>query len=99
MFYLVVDHKSDEHSQFTGVHLFDLRGSRGAEVSLSDGNTNFINIAYDPDYDGTDWRDYELEGLTVVDYMGFGQLHVIMLQNDIDDDDVYIDHFAINNLH
>lgn len=98
IFYLILDHASDEDSEYTGVHAFKLENNTGTELTLKSGSKNFINISYDPDFCWV-WRYYELEGITIVDHANWGQIHVIMLQNDIDDDDVYLYHFFVNNFY
>jgi hypothetical protein len=109
VFYYVVDHKSDEDSDYTGVHAFNVsplpKGAQpitgtqekfwnpATEISLSGG---FMNIKFDS---WMGWpancRGDELEGVDVVAGYDHDQVLVIKLSNELDDDDVFLYHFWV----
>lgn len=98
IFYLVLDHASDEDSEYTGVHVFNLHENVGTELTVSNGVKPFIHITYDPDSWG--WRYEELEGITVVDNGAWGNVHVLRLESDVapgSDDEAKLHHFSVNN--
>lgn len=103
IFYYVLDNKSDEDSHYTGIHAFTIQGNLATEITIKgisnrNENVNFMNVKYDPDIWIFGWyRSWELEGITVWDHGAEGQIHLLQLHNEVDDDDVNLFHFKVNN--
>jgi hypothetical protein len=55
-------------------------------------------VAYDPE-SGYPKLTEELEGITVWDLesRGYGQVHLVMIDNDVSDDDLYFKHFVVSS--
>jgi len=79
-----------------GIHAFDVATGRQLAHSANGGDP--FNYEYNPDYWAGKW--HEPEGMTVwdLDDAGvpnvWGQLHVVMLNNDTDTDDVFLKHYS-----
>ncbi len=88
----------DELRPDDGIHVFDL--TTGRRIQRSTNGNGYFNYEWHP---GSDTYD-EPEGLTIWDLDAdgrapgiSGQLHVLMLDNDItSDDDVYLKHYTLN---
>jgi hypothetical protein len=101
LFFRSVDDAKDEDSNHTGIWVYaidyPIRNGSGAR------RVGFVNIKYDPDIwvpflCGFDQckRNYELEDLdaAMVSYgPAAGDVHIIMLSNEADEDDVTIHHY------
>jgi hypothetical protein len=101
IFYYVLDHKSDEYCNYTGIHAFSIHGSYANEITIKgknnkNENVSFMNEKYDPDIAG--YRNWELEGITTWDRGAEGQIHVLQLHNEwYNEDDVHLFHYKVNN--
>jgi len=103
IFYYVLDHKEDEYCNYTGIHAFLIHGQWADEITITGMNNhkervNFMNEKYDPDQ--LKWRNWEFEGITIWDRRadGLGQIHVLQLHNeDNDEDDAHLFHYRVNN--
>jgi hypothetical protein len=104
LFFRSVDDAKDEDSHHTGIWVYAINdpiknGSAARRVG-------FINIKYDPDqwapgcwFDQC-YRNYELEDVdaaTVSSGSTAGDVHIIMLSNEIDEDDVTVYHYAVGD--
>jgi hypothetical protein len=92
LFYYVLDHKSDEDSGYTGFYIFKITGRKGTALWRA-------NIKYDPDR-GDGWkRRCELEGITFWDRGNDskypGQIHILFLDLDANEDDCTLMHYSI----
>jgi hypothetical protein len=85
---------TDEHAE--GIHVFDTQSWR--RIQHSTNGYGYFNYEFDSGY----WPDAseEPEGLTIWDLDNgkapgiSGQLHVLMLDNDASDDDIYFKHYT-----
>lgn len=102
LFFRTVDDSKDEKSDHTGIWVYEL--SHPGEARAIATRVGFINIQYDPDlwvpihcmYDEC-VRNYELEDLDVASIASgptAGDIHIIMLHNQADEDDVSVYHYA-----
>jgi len=96
IFYLVLDHKSLDYDENTGVHAFKIEGFSGRELTLRNGTNNFIHLGYDTETLNLGNREEELEGITVVSFANLDQVHVILLNNELlYDDQAYLFHYDV----
>lgn len=92
-FYYTLDHSKEDKSIYTGVYIFDLVARKGYAKWR-------LNIKYDPDYDHTDWRYGEPEGITVWDRGNDsnypGVVHQLFLTNEAREDDISVYHYDLD---
>lgn len=105
LFFRTVDDAKDEDSKHTGIWVYEL------DYPVVNGSTaqriGFINIKYDPDQwvpglCGFDQckRKYELEDLDVTTIRTgptIGNVHILLLSNEADEDDVSVLHYTIGD--
>jgi hypothetical protein len=99
-FYYVLDDATFDYSEHSGIHAFRINGNQAREFKINGKNNkkeivDFMNVKNSTRYLG--WRDWEFEGITVWDRGGEGQIHVLLMCNEIDDDDISLLHYWINN--
>ncbi len=94
--YYMLDHASDEDSNFTGIYRFYIVARQAHALGR-------MNIKYDPDrwIPFVGWkRKQELEGITVWDRGSHskygGKIHALFLSNEADEDDVTFFHFNVS---
>jgi hypothetical protein len=106
VFYYVVDHATDEDSDYTGVHAFEMTplpvlalsntdvliDAPAYEIDLSG---SFMHITYDSWMNGLDSRNGELEGVDVLTESDHYEILVQYLHNEADDDDVSLYHYEV----
>jgi hypothetical protein len=106
LFFRVVDDAKDEDSEHTGVWVYEI------DYPITDGararRVGFINVKYDPDV----WvpfacgfsqckRNEELEDIdagAVPNGPTKGDIHLLMLSNEADEDDVSVFHYVVGDL-
>ncbi|MGQ9638619.1 MAG: Ser-Thr-rich GPI-anchored membrane family protein [Thermodesulfobacteriota bacterium] len=91
--YLVAGYSEGSHPSW-GIHVFDLR--TGRRIARSQNGFGPFNYEFHPG-----WSKYEEpEGMTIWDLDDgrapgiVGKLHVLMLDNDADQDDIYLKHYT-----
>ena len=100
LFFRVVDDAKDYHSEFTGIWVYEIDKLTSSQPTAS--RVGFINIQYDPDR----WAPHcvfsqcvryeELEGIDTnasTNFYSYGDIHVLMLINEIDRDNIGIYHY------
>jgi hypothetical protein len=92
LFMLAVDDETDDYSDYTGIWVYELRRTEGQDAEGK--RVGFANIRYDAEA-AFDSREDELEDLTVGSIPGMkGDVHIIKLNNDWDEANVSVLHYA-----
>jgi hypothetical protein len=101
LLYLVAGYSEQKDSKSTwGIHVFNL--STGRRVQRSTNGYGYFNYAFDPGRIGLsgDWDFQEPEGITIWDLDDGrapeirGQLHVFVLDNELNTDHIYFKHYT-----